>query len=587
MRREDPTDSKRLSTYTYLAPESDGVLRFSADSLPLFPEGNKAYARETRWGTAIKLYEYKLTGKSHILRGDGLLQRLDLLLPRIALPVRLHECRDYSGHPGSFDTTLNGLMVRLGDDRNENLEPDFPTSSLFTILGEQMAAEIYAFKRGKADSYKKSEGIIFVVNGQTHGSLPRRFFSRKAAGMNRLEDSILVVVDCSRISGRTREDLFMNSRDRMEQGDFLDAIEGELESILKNNQLLRELGERRRREDVASKLQDSKPFKEVLESILRKSPFLAALFGGTGPLSDPFKSMKAKPGNDFQGKSHPSFFRFRDMDYGKELQRTTAINMRSRVAFETDVANDYFTRSRYAGEYILRPLNQDILDNRVPDLNLNLNNGIATLNLALPKETKVGDSFGYELVVQDETLVEPFVNRFSISVRPHQKVNPHPPTPPGPNPHPNVNGDGDGETPQGLAIPSPIPIYEAEWEAHGFDRFSALKAIYDPSDDEASPGSHTYYVNMDNFYLNTELKTTKENPEILRARWQYGMVLIGIALLRSNSAPEVFSGNGQDTERNDSETPEDMVLKATAAIAPVLLPLIEHLGGLSDEDVTP
>ena len=128
VRRESPTASKRLSTYTYLAPGPNrGVLRFDSETLPLFPQGEEAYARNTKWGTAIKLYEYKLTGKSHILRGDGLLYRLDLLLPGVALPIRLHECRGYVGHKGSFDTTLTGLGVRLNDGRGENLEQGFPT----------------------------------------------------------------------------------------------------------------------------------------------------------------------------------------------------------------------------------------------------------------------------------------------------------------------------------------------------------------------------------------------------------------------------------------------------------------------------
>ena len=72
VRRENPTASKRLSTYTYLAPEPDGgVLRFFSETLPLFPQGKEACTRNTSWGTAIKLYEYKLTGRSHILRRDG------------------------------------------------------------------------------------------------------------------------------------------------------------------------------------------------------------------------------------------------------------------------------------------------------------------------------------------------------------------------------------------------------------------------------------------------------------------------------------------------------------------------------------
>ena len=582
VRRENPTELKRVSTYTYLAPHPNGVPRFDSEALPLFPEGNKAYNREARWGTAVKLYDYELTGRSHILRGDGLLQRLDLLLPRIALPVRLHECRDYGGHPGSFDTTLNGLGVRLSDGRGENLEPGFPTSSSFTIRGEQMTAEVYAFKRGKADTYRKNEGIIFAVNGQTHGSLPRRFFSRQSVGMNRLEDSILVTVDCSRIGGRNREDLFMNSRDRMERGEFLSAIERELESILKGNQLLRDLKERRRAEDVSSTLQDSKPFRDVLESILRKSPSLASLFGGTGPLSDPFKSKRAKHGSQFSGKQHPSIFRFRDLDYGNVLQRTTAVNMRSRIVFETDVVNDYFSRGQYPGEHILRPQDQALLNGQIPDHTLNLNDGTATLNLALPDGARVGNSLRYELVVGDETLVEPFVNTFAISVGPHQEKS-------GGNGlrRPRTSGeDGGEEALQGLALPTPVLVYEQDWEKHGFDRNSALKAIHDLSDDDdEASGSHTYYINMDNVYLNTELKSTKLDADIVKSRWQYGMVIVGMALLRALNGPDATSGAANSSEDSNGMTPEEEMAKATAAIAPVLLPLIEHLGALSDEDV--
>lgn len=46
----------------------------------------------------------------------------ELLLPRIALPVRMHECRAYRGvAERSFANTLVGVMARLVD--NKNLEP--------------------------------------------------------------------------------------------------------------------------------------------------------------------------------------------------------------------------------------------------------------------------------------------------------------------------------------------------------------------------------------------------------------------------------------------------------------------------------
>lgn len=578
VRRENPTEDKKVSTYKYLAPESGEVLRFHSDYLHLFPSANEAYSRSTPWGTAIKLYEYSLKGKSHILLSDGLLYRLDILLPRIALPVRLHECRDYKGAAGSFDTTLNGLGVRLSDDRGQNLEEGFPTSSSFTVNGEPMTASVYAFRRGKADTYRKDEGVIFSVNGQTHGHLHRNFFARKSVRMNRLVDSILVIVDCSNISGRSREDLFMNSRDRMERGEFLREIEKELESIVRENQLLRDLSESRRREDIASKLQDSKPFQDVLKSILIKSPSLASLLSGKGSLPNPFKP-KSTNRLPFESKTHPTYFRFRDEDYGHKLYKETPLNARSRIIFETDVENEYFTREKYGGKFSIQCLDGNLQNGALPNHRLNLNNGVATLNLNLPDAVAVGDTVHFEATVHDETLIEPFVNSFTITVKPEHKtkggkrIKPDSPT-----------------MPQGLSFPTLIEVHEEEWDSRGFDKDSALKVIPESDGGDDTSSSYTFYINMANIFLNSELKATKENTEILKSRWKFGMALIGMALLRDLEEEEKEGDKERENEvvgdDESSLTPADQVFRSTAAIAPVLLPLIEHLGGLSEDELT-
>ena len=575
VRRENPTALKRLSTYTYLAPEpNEGVLRFDSETLPLFPQGKKAYARDTKWGTAIKLYEYKLTGKSHILRRDGLLYRLDLLLPGVALPIRLHECRGYGGHDGSFDTTLTGLGVRLNDGRSENLEQGFPTSCPIVVRGQDMTAEIYAFKRGRATTYRGDEGVVFTVNGQTHGNLSKRFFSRRTVGMNSLEDSILVVIDCSRISGRSREDLFMNSRDRLEQGGFLTAIEEELTLILREHQSLRDLREQRRREDVEKKLEDSRPLIEIMETIIRKSPSVAHLLGRIGPLSDPFKSAKNTSAKKFMGKPHPSFFRFRDKDYGELLERSTARNMRSRIQFETDVVNDYFSRDQFSGKRTLHSRDGGLLNREIPAYSLNLSDGIATLNLALPNYASVGDVLQYDLVVEDETMIEPFVNSFAVSVTPDQKIS-------GENRDRKKRGSNSGdkdfqrEGQQGLRVPIPTLVYKQDWDQHEFNKFSALKVEFHPGLGEKEEDSYEYFLNMDNVHLKTELKGTRDDLEIVKSRWKFGMILIGVALLNEGE---------QDPEYDDAPTPQERVREITTAIAPVILPMIEHLGALSESD---
>ena len=66
VRRENPKKKETSSTYAYLAPigsestlNQGDVLRFSADTLPIFPKLNEPYCKESEWGTLVKLYEYK------------------------------------------------------------------------------------------------------------------------------------------------------------------------------------------------------------------------------------------------------------------------------------------------------------------------------------------------------------------------------------------------------------------------------------------------------------------------------------------------------------------------------------------------
>ena len=83
---------------------------------------------------------------------------------------------------------------------------------------------------------------------------------------------------------------------------------------------------------------------------------------------------------------------------------------------------------------------------------------------------------------------------------------------------------------------------------------------------------------MDNIYLQTELKATSENPEIMKARWQYSLMVVGMALLKDETG-----GINVDDEIVSIEC---LVSKTTATLAPVLLPLIESLGALSEDDLS-
>jgi hypothetical protein len=120
-----------------LAPGNGEVLAFDAQTLELMPETNRPYVRAVAWGSCLKLYDYDMRGfKGHILLRAGLLSRLEVLLPEVALPIRVYECREgLRGHEGSFDTNLIGLRERLEASRGDSLEAGYPASLTLNVQG--------------------------------------------------------------------------------------------------------------------------------------------------------------------------------------------------------------------------------------------------------------------------------------------------------------------------------------------------------------------------------------------------------------------------------------------------------------------
>ncbi len=605
VRREDPERGRRSSVFTYLAPLGKdlnpgrgGVLRFAADKFPLFPQfhaetGRNPYGRSAQWGTAIKLYEYSLPagGRSSILLAGGLMRRTDLLLPDTALPIRFYEARDFGGHAGSHENTLTGLSVRLDDDKTNNLEEGFPASCPLAASGEAMKATIYAFKKDKAKTYRYDEGIVFTLNGQTHGHLTPDFFRRKSVGMSYLSDSLLVVIDCSQFTGRAREDLFMNSRDRLSRGELRASIESELEDMLKNHPGLRELKERRRREETEARLADSKPLEDVLEMILKHSPSLANLFLLGKRATNPFKTRQVQENEKpFEGQRFPTHFKFKGKDYGVVLERESHINMRCRITFETDADNDYFSRTLEPGGFSLFSV---VDGNKVPVSNYtgpNLANGIATLSVKLPEDATVGSKVEFHGVVSDEYREQPFENHFNVLVKPEAVSSGGG----GTRRKPPSDDDGKGrDQPAGIVLPNIIEVREDGWSTHGFDRLTALK-IKDAGDFEENGTSHEpairydFFINIDNLYLKTEMKSAKADTRLMKSRFTYGMVLVGLGLLQQEMTKEETKGGDSVSERDDDEDRasggiEQRVEKVTKALAPIILPMIESLGAI---DVT-
>jgi len=556
IRRVDPGKGMKSSTFKYLAPRGN-VLMFKAKSLPLLPGDYPIpYEKPLEWGTFIKLYEYQLVGLKTAVYFD-LYYRLAVLLPNIALPILLVERRErYKAQ--AYDIVLSGLSVRLEEDKYSNIENGFPSSANIKVKGQEMKIQIFVFKPGKEVHYKRrKEGIIFTVNGQAHGFIPDSFFTRKSVGMAYLANSLLIIADCSKFDGRTREDLFMNSRDRLREGELKKEIEGKLADLIKKHQGLRELKERRRREEIEGKIGNAKPLVEVIERVIKNSPALSKLLVEGVKITNPFNLTKTgqneKP---FKGEQYPTYFKL-TKEFPHDKPKRCPYNQRFRVQFETDAENNYFTRDLYPGEFKLILGDETLVEDYV----LNLWNGIANLTVALPEDSKINDLLKYTVEVNDVSRVGPFLITIHVLVDPPVKKKEGKP---GERIKPPGDKEGERHIPSSFDIPNIIEVRKPEWEKHGFDKDGALKVM------DSGENGYDFYINMDNIYLLTEIKEcSKHNPEVLEAQYKCGMVLIGMFLLKELEEKE--------------ESIYEKIYEVTKALSPVLLPMINNFRRLEEE----
>ena len=595
VRRERPEGGRKNSILSYLAPVGVGeahpdrkgdILSFDAPGMKIYPDKDSPYGREAAYGTAIKLYDYKYLGeRSNIIRGRSILSRLDLLLPEIALPIRLYEFRTSAAgkylEPGSRETTLSGLRRRLNN--TPNVEKGFPITIPFSPAGEQLYATVYAFKPagsarddedeeedpkkkklGGLTRYRKREGVLFIRNGQTQGTLPKDFFRRDAIKMKTLADDLLVFVECDKMSDEAREDLFMPSRDRLTENDFKVEMIDCLEQSLKDAEALRLLRNQRQKEMMTDKMKDDRPLAEVLQQLIKSSPNLTALlqFGQriTAPFNaNPTAAQEEKP---FKGEIYPSFFKLKGTAYGEAHKRDCPVNYRMRLQFETDARDDYFERRIEGGRFSLTWTDKLGKEHKVSVVGPNLRNGSATVMVTLPDGVHVGDILQMIAVAEDTRAT--FKNKIEVTVRQWAEHNKGGSTKKKEKNPDNQQGN-DRERPLQLATPKMDPVYRDRWDKFKFDEYTAMKmdVEYDAEDNEIP----VFRINMDNTPLLNEIKQRRLDDPSARNQFMYGNVLIGLSLLL------------QDKEKGEQPLDavqtkvEDRIDSLCRALAPFMLSL--------------
>ena len=570
VRRDPPRGSERSSVFRYLAPydegkEKKGVLRFSAEKLPLFPEQGTPYVRDTEYGSLIKLYNYKVRQKSHILVRSGLRNAIDIRIPAPALPIRFHECRSFQRTGPS--EILVGILLKLQDRQEEQLEEGFPIHTGLTVDGQKFSLSTYGFKQKQAESYfMAGDGVLFSVNGQTHGKLARRFFRTKRVRLDYVANSMLVHVDCSNIDPEHQEELFMNSRDRLADSPFRRELEHRIEEYLGSNEKLKKFAETRREELLKEKVKDDKSFSEIMKKIIESSPSLAKILATGGRIDHDTEPPTIGPGRKFEGRQFPTYFRFRKKDYGTVHHRQCEIGRTTKITFDTDAENNYFFRNTDVGESRLVCVLKETGETKAIDNHdIDLTDGVATLKIRLPEDVEAGETVQVMLEVTDVTQTEPFLNVAELDVIPRQEKPPAPPSPP-------------SERRNFLNVDLPVAqwVKESEWNnnpltAH-FDKKTAV-AITARANDQGRQ-LYDFYMNEDNIYLKNELRKSDKTADLIKEQYRIGMVLVGLALIQSSPEDE----HGEDLEQKVAET--------TKALARMIIPIIRDISSIEVGDIS-
>ncbi|MGO8703839.1 MAG: hypothetical protein ACLQVA_08475 [Candidatus Brocadiia bacterium] len=569
--------------YVYLAPNGQ-IPSFDAEDLSALPEvrsdaisqevdadddpGERSSKHETprpyrvglAYGTVIKLYNYRWKTRSLATREVRF--ELERYLYRLSMPVRVTETRQgYRAH--YFATTIAGTSVTIAKDRDKGfLEDDFPAGGEIQPAGVgalPISIALYRERTQETDKAKDpkrlSKGLCFTINGQVHYATGPEFFVTRGLNYEYIKDTMHVVVDCTGLPQDIRDDLIMPSRDRLRQVPAFEAIRDSVVADLKDRDALRAINDARRLRRVKDALTDDAA-QSVLQSLLDKDPVLASLFKGGKGLRGPIMAGKP-PAPAYKGKQPPTFFHFAN---GKtHVDKSFPIDRTCAVEIETDAINGYFEMPNPLdrGELKIEPRCYE---------RWNLWDGRLRIVFRAPSNARIGDSVNVTITITDPARhaggQPPWANTVKLVFTEGGK--------------PVVSGTpGKPKGAQTLAMPKPIPVYQANWPDHGFDEYSALKISMGVDE------NHDFFINMDNRYLHNELLRRKDpEKEAAKFAYQWGLMLVALGMLQEMRRQKAQIGDANGTN-GDSATPtaspEQLVSRFSGGVAAVIIPTVLNL----------
>jgi hypothetical protein len=271
-------------------------------------------------------------------------------------------------------------------------------------------------------------------------------------------------------------------------------------------------------------------------------------------LSNPFGSNHGK--GAWAASFFPTYFQLdkKSQKFSKKKPRRVELTRKANFTFDTDAPNDYLSRSKDRGSYEVYVDGLKVLNKH----SLHGSEGVWHLNFDIDKSYSVGQVIEIKLSVEDVSKPSPIEEKFWVEVTQFQKRSG--------GSRINIKkkgqkGSGNNSTSSHSQLPPIIEVKQGDsnWKNFGWsdkDAFSLIKheAQYD------------IYINMDNLYLNTEQKYSKDQSDkiLVETCYKSGLVIQALAL--------AF----QDTQ-NQITNFEEHVRVQSLSMAPTIIPLTKDL----------
>jgi len=202
-------------------------------------------------------------------------------------------------------------------------------------------------------------------------------------------------------------------------------------------------------------------------------------------------------------------------------------NKMFRIVFKNDAKNDFFTREKNSGEFILSNDSKYDLS-----YSLSQSNGKCSVLIALPQNVKIGTIITFNSIVNSTT--NSFEDEFIVRIiKPEQKKT-------------NSSKSNVKKDNVSLSLPEMADIYKSDWNEHGFNEMSVLKIE-----------GNDFYINMDNTYLLKNITNNRDKTDQYKEEYKAMFMMYGLALEHKNSTI-----NKEEEKIN--------IEQATSALAPVV-----------------